>query len=184
MIFPEKAQQKIQLRHAENSFRKLGTGTNLIDFSSNDYLGFSRSHSISEAASSIAKNAQNGATGSRLLTGNHSLFALAENAIAQFHEAESALIFNSGYDANVGMFSSFPQRNDVIFYDELCHASIRDGIRMSHAKSFKFAHNDIEDLENLIARHKLSCDDVYIATESVFSMDGDSPNLAELVALS
>ena len=89
---------------------------------------------------------QNGATGSRLISGNHSLYQIAETFIAQFHDAESALIFNSGYDANVGFFSALPQRNDVILYDELSHASIRDGIVMSNAKSYKFNHNDFEDL--------------------------------------
>ena len=98
-----------------------------------------------------------------------------------------ALIFNSGYDANVGFFSAVPQRNDVILYDELCHASIRDGIQLSNAKSYKFQHNDVEDLERLIQKcHTERSPDtfeIYIAIESVYSMDGDSPNLEEMVDL-
>jgi 8-amino-7-oxononanoate synthase len=96
------------------------------------------------------------------------------------------LIFNSGYDANVGFFSAVPQRNDVILYDELSHASIRDGIQLSNAKSYKFQHNDFEDLERIIL--KLSSDNqqsttIFVVTESVFSMDGDTPNLEKLVQL-
>ncbi|MEP7092804.1 MAG: pyridoxal phosphate-dependent aminotransferase family protein, partial [Flavobacterium sp.] len=125
---------------------------------------------------------QNGATGSRLISGNHYLYQISETFISQFHESESALIFNSGYDANVGFFSALPQRNDVILYDELSHASIRDGIVMSNAKSYKFNHNDFEDLERLIL--KFPDTTIYIVTETVFSMDGDSPNLEELVGLS
>ena len=125
---------------------------------------------------------QNGATGSRLISGNHDAYQNTEIFIAQFHHAESALIFNSGYDANIGFFSALPQRNDVILYDELSHASIRDGITMSNAKSYKFNHNDFEDLERLIL--KFPNTNIYIVTETVFSMDGDSPNLEELVILS
>lgn len=107
----------------------------------------------------------------------------SEDFISKFHQSESALIFNSGYDANVGFFSSIPQRNDIILYDELCHASIRDGIQMSHAKAFKFQHNDFENLESVIKRYHTELVEVYVVTESVFSMDGDSPNLEELSKL-
>jgi 8-amino-7-oxononanoate synthase len=126
----------------------------------------------------------NGATGSRLISGNHSLYTTTENFIAKFHDVPAALIFNSGYDANVGFFSSVPQRNDVILYDELCHASIRDGIAMSNAKSYKFQHNDLEDLESIIKRCHTEPVEVYVVTESVFSMDGDCPNLEELITIS
>ena len=131
----------------------------------------------------------NGATGSRLLSGNHALYSETEDFISQFHQAETALIFNSGYDANIGFFGAVPQRNDVILYDELCHASIRDGIQMSNAKSYKFPHNDLEELEKLITKYQPTTDNrqpitVYIVTESVFSMDGDCPNLEVLTNLS
>jgi 8-amino-7-oxononanoate synthase len=115
------------------------------------------------------------------------LYDITEKYIAAFHQSEAALIFNSGYDANVGFFSAVPQRNDVILYDELCHASIRDGIQMSNAKSYKFQHNDYEDLESKIAKLQTPNSElhtIYIVTESVFSMDGDSPNIETLVQLS
>jgi 8-amino-7-oxononanoate synthase len=185
MKLPENLSQKLENRKQNNSLRKLPVFNNLIDFSSNDYIGFSKSETIFKLTHAyLLENEifQNGATGSRLISGNHTAYQNTESFIAQFHEAESALIFNSGYDANVGFFSAVPQRNDVILYDELSHASIRDGIVMSNAKSYKFNHNDFEDLERLITKFPET--NIYIVTETVFSMDGDSPNLEELVTLS
>ncbi len=127
---------------------------------------------------------KNGATGSRLLSGNHALYPETEAFIATFHQAEAALLFNSGYDANLGFLSSVPQRNDVIVYDELIHASIRDGIQLSNAKAYKFQHNDPEDLKEKLVKFQSSAANIYIVIESVYSMDGDSPNLEELVSLS
>jgi 8-amino-7-oxononanoate synthase len=184
---PQSLHQKLQLREQNNALRKLPIANDSIDFSSNDYLGFARSESIFNQTHQylIDNNVKiNGATGSRLISGNHNLYSITEDYIAQFHQSESALIFNSGYDANVGFFSSVPQRNDIILYDELCHASIRDGIQMSKAKSYKFQHNDLSDLEQIIKRCQTELVEVYIVTESVFSMDGDSPNLEQLVQLS
>ncbi|HEX8563790.1 MAG TPA: pyridoxal phosphate-dependent aminotransferase family protein [Flavobacterium sp.] len=185
MKFPEKARGRVNSRKQNNSFRVLGAQNDLTDFSSNDYLGFSKSRFIRQEADSLAKAAfAHGATGSRLLTGNHSLYSETERIISEFHQSESALIFNSGYDANVGFLSSLPQRNDIILYDELSHASIRDGIKMSNAKAYKFPHNDLSELEQLIIRHQSGAGDLYIVTESVFSMDGNSPDLIQLVDLS
>ena len=188
---------KLEARIKSNALRHLPESSNLVDFTSNDYLGFSKSEAIFNAAHQylLANNfTQNGATGSRLISGNHQIYREAENFIAQFHQSESALIFNSGYDANVGFFSAVPQKRDLILYDELCHASIRDGIQLSNAKSYKFKHNDFEDLERLILRsngNEIILNEaeqhpttVYIVTESVFSMDGDCPNIEELLAVS
>ena len=184
--FPDLLAQKMRAREQSNAVRSLHVNR-YIDFSSNDYLGFAKSETLFHAAHRyLTENGlqQNGATGSRLISGNHRLFDDAEAFIAKFHKSESALIFNSGYDANVGFFSAVPQRNDVIIYDELCHASIRDGIRQSNAKAYKFPHNDLEAAEALILKHNQNASEIYIATESVFSMDGDSPNLPQLSALS
>ena len=185
--FPKSLLQKLQQREEQNALRRLTFPNNLIDFASNDYIGFAKNKLIFDQTHQLLldKNIKtNGATGSRLLSGNHTLYTEAEAYIAQFHQTESALIFNSGYDANIGFFSAVPQRNDVILYDELCHASIRDGILMSNAKSYKFGHNDFEDLERLIKRFQTELVEVYIVTESVFSMDGDCPNMEELTTLS
>jgi len=174
-------------RIENSSIRKLQLGEQKTDFSSNDYLGFAKSESLFADVHDFldSRNIKaNGSTGSRLLSGNHPLFEETENAIAQFQNSETALLFNSGYDANLGFFSAVPQRNDVILYDELSHASIRDGIRMSHSRAFRFAHNDLEDLELLIQKFKSENYEIYIATESVFSMDGDSPDLEKMADLS
>ena len=184
--FPKSLSTKLEIRKQNNAFRQLSLPNNRIDFSSNDYISFSRSEMIFQESHDYLvsnKSMQNGATGSRLISGNHPLYTEAENYIANFHEAESALIFNSGYDANVGFFSCVPQKDDLIIYDELSHASNCDGIQISNAKSYKFKHNDFEDLERLISKFKDNFTTIYIVTESVFSMDGDTPNLEELVQI-
>ena len=184
--FPENLKLKLETRKLNQAFRELPINNNLVDFSSNDYLGFSKSELIfNETHQYLIDNnfISNGATGSRLISGNHDLYQITERFIADFHQSETALIFNSGYDANIGFFSSVPQRSDLILYDELCHASIRDGISISNAKSYKFNHNDFDDLEQIIIKQKVQFTNIYVVTESVFSMDGDCPNLEELVSV-
>lgn len=186
MEFPQKLANKLNRRIESNALRQLGSGTTLVDFASNDYLGFAESKAIFDETHDflVSKNlSQNGATGSRLLTGNHALYTETENKIAAFHDSETALLFNSGYDANIGFFSSVPQKGDWILYDELIHASIRDGIQLSNATAYKFKHNDCEDLERLIEKVKENSSTIYVVTESVFSMDGDTPALLDLAAL-
>ncbi|MDP5230838.1 MAG: pyridoxal phosphate-dependent aminotransferase family protein [Cellulophaga sp.] len=187
--FPKKLQAKLEDRAANNALRSLVLLNSLIDFSSNDYLGFAKNKTIFDGASHILLDqniVQNGATGSRLISGNSDLYVQLEKQIADFHAVETALLFNSGYDANIGFFSAVPQRGDLVFYDEFIHASIRDGITMGVAKSYKFKHNNLDDLKKLIHRVKTSkkevsnSEDIYIVTESVFSMDGDTPDLIEL----
>lgn len=178
--------QKLEQRLANQSLRQLGLPSHLIDFSSNDYLGFAKNKNIYNSTLELLHNSKvelNGSGGSRLLTGNHSLYELAELTISKFHQTTSATIYNSGYNANIGVLSCVPQRNDVILYDEFCHASIREGIGMSRAKSYRFKHNDLEDLELKLKKFN-SYDTTYIVTESVFSMDGDSPDIDILIQLS
>ncbi|RIA08379.1 8-amino-7-oxononanoate synthase [Flavobacteriaceae bacterium MAR_2010_72] len=182
---PKKLKSKLEHREHEQLFRNLSDSHNLIDFSSNDYLGFSKSESIFNNTHDFLKAHnlfQNGATGSRLLTGNHSLYNELETKLCKVYNCESALVFNSGYNANIGFFSCVPQRGDLIFYDEFIHASIRDGIRLSNAKAFKFKHNDLNHLENLLNGVQ-NGETVYVVSESVFSMDGDSPDLVALSQL-
>jgi len=195
MNLSKKLTIKLKSREETNSLRNLKAPNNLIDFSSNDYLGFAKSEVIFKETHQflVDRNLkQNGATGSRLLSGNHQLYPEIETFLSTFHQTESATIFNSGYDANIGFFSSVPQRGDIILYDELSHASIRDGIQLSNAKSFKFRHNDSEDLEKKILRQaklrqaqfdidsQIEPVEIYVVTESVFSMDGDSPDLVTM----
>lgn len=184
---PQKLQRKLETRVEANSLRKLSLRENFIDFSSNDYLGLSASEAIFNRANKILEEnnlKKNGSTGSRLLSGNNQLFEETEQLIASIHNSEKALLFNSGYDANVGFFSCVPQRNDIIFYDELVHASIHDGIRMSNAKGIKFKHNNLADLE-LKLKSEISKNPentiLYVVTETVFSMDGDGPDLEKFI---
>lgn len=185
-MLPKNLLVKLNNRQANDALRQLSLPEDLIDFSSNDYLGFAKSELIFQKVHHhlISNNIkQNGATGSRLLSGNHRLYKVLESHLKSIHKTESALVFNSGYDANLGIFSSIPQRGDTILYDELIHASIRDGINMSNSKSYKFKHNDLEHLEKLVLQNNSTANEIYIVTESVFSMDGDSPDLNALVAL-
>ena len=183
---PKKLIKKLKNREDQNAFRDLISVKGLVDFSSNDYLGFAMNETIyAKTFQLLLKEeiSQNGATGSRLISGNHSWYHELESKIADFHQAERALVFNSGYDANIGFFSSVPQRNDVVFYDEYIHASIRDGIKLGNAKSFKFKHNDLGNLKTKCQAERSRSpieSEFFIVTESVFSMDGDSPDLLKL----
>ena len=172
--------KKINERKQQNAFRQLRFPQAKIDFCSNDYLGIVKNNLLS-AHPIFNQPLKTGSTGSRLLAGNYTLVEEAEKKIATFHNAAAALIFNSGYDANTGVLSSLPQRGDTVFYDAISHASIRDGIRLSFANTFPFAHNDMEDLEKKLQSH--AGNNIFIVTESVFSMDGDTCPLKELVSL-
>jgi len=191
MKLPQKLQQKLHYRQENQALRHLPSYGQGVDFSSNDYLGFAQNSSLFDAVHDllVARNLKkNGATGSRLISGNYPLYTETEACIAAFHQTESALLFNSGYDANVGFFSAVPQRGDVILYDENCHASIRDGLQLSLAKSYKFDHNDPDALQRLLekwnlARQKENYFEIYVVLESVYSMDGDTPPLEAMVKL-
>lgn len=183
--YPKKLLSLLDNRKKEDTFRQLSSTNGLIDFLSNDYLGFATNEELFSKTFQLLLNegiTENGSGGSRLLSGNHVLFQKLEELLCSFYTSESALVFNSGYDANMGFFSAVPQRGDFIFYDEYIHASIRDGIRMSHAKAYSFSHNAIESLNDKIAlnlkRNENEAQaEIYIVTESIFSMDGDAPDL-------
>ncbi|KAI9450327.1 8-amino-7-oxononanoate synthase [Russula earlei] len=173
-------QKKLEERRAQNAFRQLRLPEGKTDFCSNDYLGMVY-HDLLKGSEG---NWPHGSSGSRLLAGNYALAETTEKEIAVFHESEAALLFNSGYDANLGLLSCVPQRGDTIIYDSLAHASIRDGIRLSFAQSFSFVHNDLDSLEKRLQQVVQSAESqVFVVTESVFSMDGDQCPLPELVAL-
>jgi 8-amino-7-oxononanoate synthase len=166
--------KKIEERKTQNAYRQLRLPDNKIDFCSNDYLGIVKNKLLPVSAGA------SGSTGSRLLAGNYVLIEETEKHIARFHQAADGLIYNSGYDANTGVLSCVPQRGDTILYDYLSHASIRDGIRLSFAQSFSFLHNDLNDLEKKLIHAK---GNVFVVTESVFSMDGDKAPLSEIAEL-
>lgn len=186
MNFPHNLSEKMNRRLKDGTLRKLLDRHQLIDFASNDYLGFSVNKNIIESVTrhSASLSHVNGSTGSRLLSGNFELHEEVEAELAHFFECEEALLFNSGYDANIGLLSSVPQRGDKIFYDELCHASIRDGIRLSNASSYGFRHNSLEDLEKKFHRTKSGKGEAYLVVEAVYSMDGDQSPLLQLIDFS
>jgi 8-amino-7-oxononanoate synthase len=171
-------EKKIGQRKEQNAFRELRLPVGQIDLCSNDYLGIAHNNLLNRK---IDHDLKTGSTGSRLLAGNYPLIEETEKQVAAFHKAEAALIFNSGYDANIGLLSSIPQKGDTILYDQLCHASLRDGIRLSFAQSFSFGHNDMDELERKL---KTASGNIFIVTESVFSMDGDLCPLQQMVTLS
>lgn len=178
--FPISLNRKINQRKESNSLRSLTSKKYKIDFSSNDYLGFAQNQNILLTANQTLKKYShiNGSTGSRLVSGTHELHETVEKKISEFHKSETGLLFNSGYDANVGLFSSILQKGDTILYDELIHASIRDGIRLSNAKAYKFKHNSLEDLEKKFSRCEGT---IYIVIESIYSMDGDLAPIRDIV---
>ncbi|WP_426491559.1 aminotransferase class I/II-fold pyridoxal phosphate-dependent enzyme [Hymenobacter sp. 102] len=168
-------------REAAGTRRRLPTPptAGLVDFSSNDYLGLSR-HPQVRAAVQEAAQLPAGSTGSRLLTGNSAAAEALETTLAQFHGAQAALLFNSGYAANMGFFAAVPKRGDTILYDDASHASVKDGIRGSFATAWSFRHNEVADLRRKLARATGS---VFVAVEALYSMDGDVAPLPELAAL-
>lgn len=174
MDINQRLRQKLDQRIEDGTIRTLNSTLDGIDFWSNDYLG-SAKKSISNS------NLTHGSTGSRLISGNSLQIEKLEADLAHFFDAESALLFNSGYDANVGLLSCLPQKNDVVLYDEHIHASVRDGIRLSLAKSYSFKHNSIEDLEKKIATTKPENGALFVCVESLYSMGGDFCPLLDLI---
>lgn len=174
---------KLNQRILAGSLRALKTYKNRVDLFSNDYLGLAKNGVLTETQHAASLVHYTGSTGSRLLSGNSIEAEALEETIASFHQAEAALLFNSGYDANVGLISCITNRHTTILYDELCHASIIDGIRLSQCnRKYKFAHNDMNELEELLKKYK-DPGAVLVITESVFSMDGDTAPLTDIVTL-
>ena len=160
-------------------------GQNLLNLSSNDYLGLGDDkpmltgyiRSFSERDYTMTSSS------SRLLTGNHPLYDRLEQALATLYGREAALVFNSGYHANIGMLPALSGRHDLVLSDRLNHASIIDGMKIAEAPWQRYRHRDYDHLEELLAGAADHYRQIFIVTESVFSMDGDLADLARLVAL-
>lgn len=159
-------------------------GKKLLNLSSNNYLGFADNKNITELFLDYAGNKYSfGSASARLLTGNLPVYKELEHLITQLFRSDMTLLFNSGYHANVGINSSIASRGDVIFSDKLNHASIIDGMQLSKAKFFRYRHNDMENLEQLLIKERKNFKNAVIVSESVFSMDGDIADLQKLVEL-
>lgn len=193
----ESFQQALSQREAKLARRRLTVlSPGAADFSSNDFLSLSNSSLLKsrylrkiDACFSSSNSPGLGSGGSRLLDGNSSFAEELEQFIASFHDAPDGLLFNSGFDANVGVFSCIPQPGDVIVYDELIHASAHEGMRLSRAaRKVQFEHNSVDSL-NRVLQNLLKEDtsiaegsrNVFIAVESLYSMDGDVAPLKEII---
>ena len=196
MSMYERMQQELQLLESTGNLRVLpqiehhGTevivkGERMLNLSSNDYLGLAcREDLRTEFVSTLTgENFQPTSSSSRLLTGNYSAYDRLEKQMSDLFGTESALIFNSGYHANMGILPAVCNAQTLILADKLVHASIIDGIRLTSAKCIRFRHNHYEQLARLLEEHHTAYEEIIIVTESIFSMDGDKADLKELVRL-
>ena len=160
-------------------------GQLLLNLSSNDYLGLGDDKALLEGYGSQFRKSSHAMTSSssRLLTGNHPLYDQLEKALALLYGRESAMVFNSGYHANIGILPALCNRHDPVLSDRLNHASIIDGMKIAEAPYQRYRHRDYEHLEELLSEARGKYRQIFIVTESVFSMDGDLADLSRLVAL-
>lgn len=174
---------KLDERVQKGNMRSLADKSHLVDFVSNDYLGLSRSEGLAEKIAHrivISGGMANGGTGSRLLSGNHPHYVIAEQYLSEVFRAESVLIFNSGYAANQALVSAVAEKGDTILYDQLAHVCLKEGAWLSRGETVAFLHNDLADLESKIKR---ASGRVFVLTETIFSMDGDVAPLREMAKL-
>jgi len=180
---------QLNTRESEGLLRSLQSLAGMVDFCSNDYLGLSQNPVLAEnIAQDLRRWAEkgkalaHGATGSRLISGHSPIFDEFEKACAEMHRAEAALLFASGYDANMGLITALAGEGQVVFCDQLLHASLIDGLRLCKAEKRIFKHNDLEDLIQLMEQYPKESPK-WIVVESIYSMDGDVAPLEELVKL-
>ena len=158
-------------------------GRRLLSFSCNNYLGLTQHPALKAAAIAAIERHGVGAGASRLVTGNHPLYAELESRLARLKGAEAACVFGSGYLANTGIAPALAGRDDLVLIDELAHASLWTGVRLSRASVHAFRHNDIAHAAALFGEHRGKHRRALVVTEGVFSMDGDRAPLSELAAL-
>src|ERR1041385_945912 len=168
--------EKLEARKKSHALRRLiPADPSHIDFCSNDYLGLSRSDELLKETEAEWKKVKSdhphqliGSGGSRLLAGDSFYATALEKEFSAFYKSEDFLLFNSGYTANLSLFSAIPRRGDTIVFDDLIHASVHDGIRMSFAKSRSFGHNNMEELEEQLKKAE---GEIFVAAEAVYSME-------------
>lgn len=170
-------------------------GKKYINFSSNDYLGLGTNETIrknfleqilalqSPYTNNLVAEALFSSSSARLLSGNSAPYTRLESFLANWYEKEAALLFNSGYHANLGIIAGIMQKGDCIFSDKLNHNSILAGIKQSSADFFRYKHLDYNHLEDLLKKHRHAYNNALIVSESVFSMDGDCAYLPDLIFL-
>ena len=186
MDFYERLDAELGALRERGAYRRLPvTPEGLCNLSSNDYLGLSRDEGLREAfyAQLAGEERQLSAASSRLLTGNTAAARALEADLASAYGAEAALAFDSGYHANTGILPALAGPRSLVLADRLSHASMIDGIRAAGCKFFRYRHNDLGHVRQLLERHVGDFDEVFVMTESVFSMDGDRTDLRALAAL-
>lgn len=181
-MFFEDELHSLKVQGLLREIKKLPKG--ILNFCSNDYLGLSQHPKVIEGAIQASKKYGAGSGAARLVSGNNPLMEELEQCLTQWKKTEAVLLFNSGYHANIGVIPALADENTIIFSDELNHASIIDGCRLSRAKVQVYPHNDMDHLEKQLAAHRqsaASCEPrALIITESVFSMEGDLAPLDDL----
>ena len=171
------------LRNIEhNGFLIHDQGREMLNLSSNDYLGLASNPRLIEEfrAETDVMALPYSAASSRLLSGNHRYYHLLENDLADLYDKEAALVFNSGYHANIGILPALAGKRDLIVADKLIHASMIDGLRLSDATLIRYRHLDYDHLQNLLIQHRDEYEQVFIVTESIFSIDGEIADLQQL----
>jgi len=182
----DRIQKKLLGRFDQGIIRDLPGSNEGIDFFSNDYLGHSRSFDLNETVKAALEDQSLGSTGSRLLSGNSKLVMELEDELAIRFNSPSALLFNSGFDLNLGLLSTIPEEDDIILLDQNVHASLKLGAKLSSASRNYFRHNDQEHLKDRLKfyRNKIGIKkNIFVVVESVYSMDGDTAPLIGMVDL-
>lgn len=181
-IIKESGNYRILREIEHNGFLIHADGKEMLNLSSNDYLGLSSNPRLLDefrAETDVMALAYSAAS-SRLLSGNHQYYKMLEDDLADIYDKEAALVFNSGYHANIGILPALAGKYDLIVADKLVHASIIDGLRLSDAQMLRYRHLDYDHLRNLLLHHREEYENVFIVTESIFSMDGDVADLQQL----
>lgn len=164
-------------------------GCRYLNLAGNDYLGLATDRTLVEAfyreqrADNLLEDFGLGSTASRLMTGNTQPYIRLEERLRELYHTEAVLVFNSGYHINVGILPAVTDKQDLILADKLCHASMIDGMRLSRAKVVRYPHLDYAAIDRILARDRDKYRQVILVTESIFSMDGDTADLQQLVAI-
>ena len=164
-------------------------GKHFVNLAGNDYLGLAADRSLVQefyeglGPGNCLEHYGPGSGASRLMTGNHDGYRQLEQGLAELYDVERVLLFNSGYHINIGLLPALAEKGDLVLADKFCHASLIDGMRLSRAKVIRYPHLDYERIEALLQKHRDQYRNIFLVTESIFSMDGDCANLSFLVEL-
>lgn len=189
----ERYSKKLDIIRESGNYRKLRNiqhngflihedGREMLNLSSNDYLGLSSYPKLLEEfyEQTDVRALPYSAVSSRLLSGNHEYYEMLENDLCDLYDKEAALVFSSGYHANIGILPALTSKRDLIVADKLVHASVIDGLRLSEAEMLRYRHLDMEHLRKLLQQNRDKYENIFVVTESIFSMDGDVADLQEL----